>query len=217
LTPRFLWSATCYPLIHHDILDPPYCLSKAWGHEVGALRVLLAISPVDVHRSATGPATRLHVAPTVPHHDAAPEIESEIGGGSGQHARRRLAASTAIGIVVETHIQPIERDLFLQLAMDVPDDLDIEVTAGDVGLIGDDHQGKAEYMQAMAGSCGLGVQLELFDRTRRVGPSVEHQRPVENAVTIEEHGRSDRRLSPGHPIRPERTSSTIDSSEERSA
>jgi hypothetical protein len=146
-----------------------------------------------------------------------PEVQSEVGGGGGEQARRRLAAPTAIGVVVETHIQPVERDLSAQLAMDGLDDLDIEVAAGDVGLVRDDNQGIAEFMQAMAGSCGLRVQLELFDRTRRVRPSIKHQRPVENTVTIEEHGRPDRWLCPGHPIRPDRTSSTIDSSEERSA
>ena len=46
------------------------------------------------------------------------------------------------------------------------DVIGVHQAAGDVGLVGDDHQHEPERAQAAAGSWNLGVQLELLDRHR---------------------------------------------------
>jgi hypothetical protein len=139
LTPSLLPSATGHPLTHHNIFDPPYRFGKAGTDEVGALRELFTISAVDVHGPATGPATRFHITPPVPHHDTSAQVQSEVDSSGSEQAGRGLPAPTTIGVVVETYIQPVEQDLSTQLAMNGVDDLSIEHAAGDVGLVGDNH------------------------------------------------------------------------------
>ena len=168
--------------------DPGGRLSQVADDGVRIHRCRFRIAAVDEDGPAAGPAPRLHVAPPVPDHDAAPEVQFQVPCGLEQHARTGFPAITSICIVVRADVDRVDGQGPQEDLVEFVDHRSVLHPSGDIRLVRHDQEDESGSAECLTGFRHPRQDAELFECRRRIGPTVADDRPVEHAVTIQENG-----------------------------
>ena len=122
-----------------------------------------------------------------------------------------------VGIVVKAHVHCRYLDSFAQFPVDFVDHLCPLQPPSHVRLIRHDHEGISGSLQPTKRGCNVWIYLEFVHRAGWVRSTLADYGPVDDPVTVEEHGRLAQARSGGHVSLPELTSSRIASNELRIA
>ena len=107
-------------------------------------------------------------------------FEEEAGSG--------LPATASVGIVVKTDVDSRYRQLPAQLPVDFVDHLSALRSPCDIGLIRHDDQGESGGLQPTKGGGSVRIDLQLVQGGGWMRPALADYGPVDDPITIEEHG-----------------------------
>jgi hypothetical protein len=126
----------------------------------------------------------IDVPPAVSHDIAPREIDRPSFRCLEYHAGFWLSTVAIIGIGVKADLDIVNRKLSAQEIVHGFDDVAALLAGGDIRLVGDDDQGEARLAQG--GQClqDFGEDFEFLDSVRRIGRSVPHMGPYQNAIAI---------------------------------
>src|SRR5882762_2593563 len=118
--------------------DPAHSLGQRFYRDIRRLGALFAVAVVDEEIRTPRRLARRHVPPAVAHHEAPLEIDAEFAYGLEEHSRLRFAALAAIDVAVVADFDIIEREFIPKTLVNEFDRLDLQLSGGHVGLVGDD-------------------------------------------------------------------------------
>jgi NAD(P)H-hydrate repair Nnr-like enzyme with NAD(P)H-hydrate epimerase domain len=95
---------------------------------------------VDEHRLAARVTSGLDIAPTIPDHEAVVELDSVVGCGVEEHPRRRLPASTRVGVIVGTPSDVINVDMPSELEVESIEQAQGKRAPRNIGLVRNDNE-----------------------------------------------------------------------------
>src|ERR1051326_1164922 len=152
------------------------------------LGLTLGVAVVDEERFAAGALAGFDVAPPVPDHVRAREIDLMALRGIEQAARTWLAAGAGLGIVVIADEEFVDRELTREFLVDLLDLGAFGRSARDVRLVRDDDQHVAGIAEAQQRVAGVGQHLDLRRRLRRKRLPVANDGAVDHAIAIKKYG-----------------------------
>ena len=153
------------------------------------------VQRADLDRSTPGGTSGRDVPPPVAHHETSLAVDVESLHCLEEHPRLRLTALAVVDVVVRAHQHRVDSELTLDHCVHGVHDGGGLRPSSDVGLIGHDHEHVARALQLVDGVSHSWQEFELVQRVRRTRDAISVHRPIEYAVTVEEHRRRDARSS----------------------
>ncbi len=124
--------------------------------------------------------------PAVAHHDRSKQVDPPARGRVAEHPRPGLAALAAVGVVVRTDPDLVDRKPGEKLPVHGVENPARHPSTGEVGLIRHDDQHKAGRAEGVERLNDTGQDLELVEGAWRRRNAVAKDHAVDDAVAVQE-------------------------------
>jgi hypothetical protein len=149
---------------------------------------LFGVAVVDENSVATSAMAGFDISPTIAHDVAGLQIDVPDTSRFEQQPRLWLSAVATRGVIMRADSDAVQAEKALQSAVHFRYLIGGNQAPGDIGLIGDQDQGKVGLSQFVTGFANAGQQAKVGNRGGWVRLSVTHERSVHHSIAIQEHG-----------------------------